>query len=145
MDRFSKQGGRKPLRRVEDSGTPSARMGREGEALAVVFLKKKGYRIVEKNYRCPLGEIDIVALDKKTVCFIEVKTRSTGDYDRPEVAVHKRKQFQLSRVALWFLKERRLQDVRARFDVVAIRKQGSLNEVEHFTNAFEVMNRRIRR
>jgi putative endonuclease len=145
MDRFSKQAGRKPVRHLEDFGTPSSRIGREGEALAVVFLKKKGYRIVEQNYRCPLGEIDIVALDKRTVCFVEVKTRSTGDYDRPEVAVHKHKQFQLSRVALWFLKERRLQDVRARFDVVAIRKQGSLNEVEHYRNAFEMMDRRIRR
>lgn len=118
---------------------PSSKIGREGEALAVAYLKKKGFRVVAQNYRCQLGEIDIVAVDRKTLCFIEVKTRSTGDYDRPEAAVHKRKQHQLSKVALWFLKERHLEDVRARFDVVAIRRRGDLNEVQHFRNAFELM------
>lgn len=103
----------------------------------MAFLKKRGYRIVERNYRCHLGEIDIVALDGKTVCFVEVKTRSTGSYDRPEMAVHRRKQYRLSRLALWFLKEKGLQNVRARFDVVAIRKRRGLNEVEYFPDAFE--------
>jgi len=118
---------------------PSSRTGREGEALAVAYLKKKGYRVIEENYRCQLGEIDIVAVDRKTLCFIEVKTRSTDDYDRPEVAVHKQKQYRLSRVALWFLKEKHLEEVRARFDVVAIRRRGDLNEIQHFKNAFELM------
>lgn len=118
---------------------PSSKIGREGEALAVAYLKKNGYRIIEQNYRCQLGEIDIVAVDQKTLCFIEVKTRSTGDYDRPEVAVHKQKQHRLSRVALWFLKEKHLEDVRARFDVMAIRRRGDLNEVQHFKNAFELL------
>jgi len=116
----------------------SSKMGREGEALAVTYLRKRGYRIVEQNYRCQLGEIDIVAVDRKTLCFIEVKTRSTGDYDRPEVAVHRRKQHRLSRVALWFLKEKHLDDVRARFDVVAITRRGDLNKVQHIKNAFEL-------
>ncbi len=124
---------------------PSSTIGREGEALAVAYLKKKGYRVIEQNYRCQLGEIDIVAVDRKTVCFIEVKTRSTADYDRPEVAVHKQKQYKLSRVALWFLKEKALHDVRARFDVVAITRRGPLNEIHHFTNAFEVTNQGKRR
>jgi len=118
---------------------PSSPIGREGEALAVSYLKKKGYRIIERNYRCRLGEIDIVALDRKTLCFIEVKTRSTSDYDRPEMAVHKHKQHRLSKVALWFLKEKHLEDVRARFDVVSIRRRGDLNEVQHFENAFELI------
>lgn len=114
-------------------------IGREGEALAAAYLKKKGYRIIEQNYRCQLGEIDIVAVDRKTLCFVEVKTRSSDDYDRPQVAVHKQKQHKLSRVALWFLKEKRLENVSARFDVVAVRRRGDLNEVEHFENAFELM------
>ncbi|NIS72247.1 MAG: YraN family protein [Proteobacteria bacterium] len=118
--------------------TRSTQIGREGETLAITYLKKEGYRIVEQNYRCQVGEIDIVAVDGKTICFIEVKTRSSDHYDRPEVAVHRRKQMQLSRVALWFLKERRLEKVRARFDVVAIRRRGDLNEIDHFKNAFEM-------
>lgn len=118
----------------------TSEIGREGEALAIAYLQKNGYRIVEKNYRCRFGEIDIVALDQKTVCFIEVKTRSTDQYDRPEVAVHKQKQHKLSRVALWFLREKRLNNVRARFDVLAIRKRGNLNEIKHFRNAFELID-----
>lgn len=120
----------------------SLKIGREGEALAVKYLKKNGYRIIERNYRCQLGEIDIVAVDRKTLCFIEVKTRSTDDYDRPEVAVGKQKQHKLSKVALWFLREKRLENVRARFDVLAIRMRGKLNEVQHFQNAFELMDLR---
>lgn len=116
----------------------SSKIGREGEAIAIEYLRKNGYRIVEQNYRCRLGEIDIVAVDRKTICFIEVKRRSTDAYDRPEVAVHKRKQRKLSRVALHFLKKRGLLHVRARFDVVAIRRKGEENEVEHIRNAFEV-------
>lgn len=118
----------------------TSEIGREGEALAIAYLQKNGYRIVEKNYRCRFGEIDIVALDQKTVCFIEVKTRSTDQYDRPEVAVHKQKQHKLSRVALWFLREKRLNNVRARFDVLAIRKRDNLNEIKHFRNAFELID-----
>lgn len=116
----------------------STRVGREGEALAVAYLKKKGYRILKKNYHCPLGEIDIIAMDSRTVCFIEVKTRSTTRYDRPEVAVHRSKQHRLSKLALWFLKENRLLKTPARFDVVAITRRGDLNEIEHFVNAFDM-------
>ena len=138
MDRHRKSRAERPVGDLENRQAPPCEIGRNGEALAVAFLRKKGYRVIEQNYRCQLGEIDIIAVDQKTVCFIEVKTRSTGDYDRPEVAVHRRKQHKLSRVALWYLKERRLQDVRARFDVIAIRRRGVLNEVQHFRNAFEV-------
>ena len=139
MDRIRKRGVEKSDSHMGNHTPPSSKIGRDGEALAVAFLKRKGYRVIEQNYRCHLGEIDIVAVDRKTVCFVEVKTRSTVDYDRPEVAVHKQKQYKLSRVALWFLKEQHLEDVRARFDVVAIRRQGFLNEIHHFKNAFEVM------
>ncbi len=98
-------------------------VGREGEALAVAYLKKMGYRIVERNYRCQLGEIDIIAVEKKTICFIEVKTRTSEGYGSPEMSVNTRKQSKLAKVALWFLKERHVEDTSARFDVVAIRKR----------------------
>jgi putative endonuclease len=118
--------------------TSSRKLGRDGEAVAVTYLKRKGYRILEENYNCQIGEIDIVAVDKKTLCFVEVKTRSSGNYGRPEVAVHEKKQKRLSRVALWFLKEKRLEGVRARFDVVAITRWGDCNKVHHLKNAFEL-------
>ena len=118
--------------------TLSSKIGREGEALAVAYLKKKGYRIIERNYSCRLGEIDIVAMDRKTICFVEVKTRSSDGYDRPEVSVHKDKQRKVSRVALWFLKDKRLGDTRARFDVLAITRRGDSNQVHHIKNAFEL-------
>jgi putative endonuclease len=138
MDWFKRRGPQEPFSCRYNRKTPPPELGREGEALAAAFLRKKGYRIIEENYRCPLGEVDIVAVDGRTLCFVEVKTRSTRGYDRPEVAVHKRKQQRLSRTALWYLKEKRLQDVKARFDVVAIKRRGSLDEVQHFENAFEV-------
>jgi len=116
----------------------SSHLGRQGEALAAAYLRNKGYRILEQNYRCQLGEIDIIALDRKTICFIEVKTRSTTYYDRPEVSVHKNKQQKLSRLALWFLKKNQLHHARARFDVVAITRRGDLNEIDHFVNAFDL-------
>jgi putative endonuclease len=117
----------------------ASHLGRQGEALAAAYLRNKGYRILEQNYRCRLGEIDIIASDRKTICFIEVKTRSTAYYGRPEVSVHKSKQQKLSRLALWFLKENQLSHARARFDVVAITRRSDLNEIDHFVNAFDLV------
>jgi putative endonuclease len=141
MDWFKRRDPREPFFYRHNGKTSPPRLGREGEALAAAFLRKKGYRIIEENYRCPLGEADIIAVDGKTLCFVEVKTRSTCRYDRPEGAVHERKQQKLSRTALWYLKEKRLQHVKARFDVIAISRRGSLNEIHHFENAFEVSGR----
>ena len=138
MNRHRRLGRRESLRSRLPTEACSARVGREGEALAAAYLKKKAYRILKKNYHCPLGEIDIIAMDGDTICFVEVKTRSTGEYDRPQVAVHKNKQQKLSKLALWFLRENQLLEARARFDVVAITRRGGLNEIEHFVNAFDV-------
>jgi putative endonuclease len=119
---------------------PTAEVGRRGETLAVALLKKKGYSIIDRNYRCQLGEVDVVALDGKTVCFVEVKTRRSNRYDRPEMAVHKRKQQKLSKVAHWFLRDKNMQNVSVRFDVIAIQKRGDLHEVRHLENAFECLD-----
>lgn len=114
-------------------------LGRMGEDVAAKILKEAGYRIIERNYRCRGGEVDIVALDGKTVVFVEVKTRSSEEYGPPQLAVDGRKQRQLTRAAMTYLKEKRLLTWSARFDVVGIVVRGKSHEVEHIKNAFDVV------
>ena len=112
-------------------------LGRKGEELAIRFLEKKGYRIVARNYVCKLGEIDIIAKEKDTLAFIEVKTRTSALFGPPELSVTPFKQMQLSKAALYFLKEKRLEDVKARFDVVAIVLGHDGEEIELIRDAFD--------
>jgi len=113
-------------------------LGKKGEELALRFLKKKGYRIIEKNYVCKLGEMDIIGKEKDTLVFIEVKTRASTEFGPPQLAVHSSKQRQLSKVALNYLNEKRLNDVKARFDVVAIVLEQNREEIELIRDAFEL-------
>ncbi|MGR3220519.1 MAG: YraN family protein [Candidatus Anammoxibacter sp.] len=100
--------------------TNKKKIGIEGEAEAASFLKKEGYKIVEKNYICNLGEIDIIAIHKKILVFVEVKVRSTDSFGSPELSVTKHKRRQIIRVAESYLSRNRIQDTDCRFDVVAI-------------------------
>jgi putative endonuclease len=111
--------------------------GKEGEKIAAVFLKKNGYRITEINFRCVLGEIDIIARDKDKIVFIEVKTRKSGELGYPEQAVGIRKQKKMSQLALWYLQKNNITDSAARFDVVAITISSSGNEIKLIKNAFD--------
>jgi len=113
-------------------------LGKKGEELALRFLKKKGYRIIEKNYVCKMGEMDIIGKEKDTLVFIEVKTRASTEFGPPQLAVHSSKQRQLSKVALNYLNEKRLNDVKARFDVVAIVLEQNREEIELIRDAFEL-------
>lgn len=113
-------------------------LGKKGEELAIAQLQKLKYKILEKNYKCPLGEMDLIARDKNTLVFIEVKTRSTKDFGGPAAAVDLRKQRQLSKVALHYLNQKKLNNIPARFDVVAIELIGSTPQVEIIRNAFEL-------
>ena len=94
--------------------------GKEGEKVAADFLKKKGYRILEMNFRTKTGEIDIVAEHKKTIAFVEVKTRSGVSLGRPETSVNEVKQRKLFRVAELFLAKHKIRERPSRFDIVAI-------------------------
>jgi putative endonuclease len=105
--------------------------------LAIEFLRKNGYRILGTNYVCKLGEIDIIAREKDTLAFIEVKTRTSTLFGPPELSVTPFKQMQLSKAALYFLKEKRLGDVKARFDVVSILLRPEGEEIELIRNAFD--------
>lgn len=114
-------------------------LGGEGETIAVAYLERLRYRIIERNFRCKGGEVDIVARDGKTLVFVEVKTRKNAAYGPPQLAVTPFKQRQISKAALtWLAKNRRL-DEGARFDVVAITLDSSGSpRIEHITNAFDL-------
>jgi putative endonuclease len=113
-------------------------LGAQGEAIAMAFLKRNRYKILCTNYRCVFGEIDIVAEHKKTLCFIEVKTRRTAAYGAPQEAVSARKQQTMGRVALHFLQRFHLEDRAARFDVMAIRLAPGGYSLDVITDAFEL-------
>jgi putative endonuclease len=113
-------------------------LGKKGEEIALRFLKKKGYKIIERNYVCKLGEMDIIAREKDTLVFAEVKTRTSMAFGPPQLAVNSTKQMQLSKVALYFLKEKRLEDIKARFDVVAILLRPKGEEIELIKDAFDL-------
>lgn len=130
---------RRRIRKPEGPANDGRRhTGESGESIAVKFLKKNGYEIIEQNYRCKLGEIDIVARDGRVLAFIEVKARRTGDFGGPKWAVTPRKQRKISMVALKYLKETEQMEKRARFDVVAIRLLPGDPDVEIIKNAFEL-------
>jgi putative endonuclease len=95
-------------------------LGKSGEEIATQLLKRQGYKIWERNYKTKLGEIDIIAKDKDTVCFIEVKTRHSDRFGSPEESISVSKQKKIIKVALSFLKENNLLDKKARFDVVSV-------------------------
>lgn len=94
-------------------------VGVEGEAVARRFLEGLGFRIVEENFTCPLGEIDLIAHDGEVLVFVEVKARRSTRFGGPAEAVHERKQRQILRVAEAYLREHRLR-VPCRVDVVAV-------------------------
>ncbi len=113
-------------------------LGKSGEDAAVDFVRSRGYRIVDRNYRTRLGEIDIVGWDKDTLCFIEVKTRAGDSGFLPWEAVDRRKRRQLSKAALVFLKEKKLFNKKARFDVVGVAGVDGVFEIDIIKNAFEL-------
>lgn len=100
----------------------SKRTGLYYETQAAVFLEKQGYQILERNFRCPAGEIDLIAKEGEYLCFVEVKYRSERETGTPEEAVDARKQKRISRAALYYLMKQGLGDTTpCRFDVVGIR------------------------
>ncbi|MEJ2684428.1 MAG: YraN family protein [Candidatus Sulfobium sp.] len=112
-------------------------LGREGEDIALAFFRKKGYRIVEKNFRTVFGEIDIIARDRDVLVFIEVKTRADDSFGSPFEAVDRRKREKIRKVALCFMKKLK-KEVPARFDVLSIESVGADRRIEHIKDAFEV-------
>ena len=112
--------------------------GRKGEKLARRFLKRRGYRILAANYVCPVGEIDLIALDGRTIAFVEVKSRTTTDHADPEDTVTPAKQRKLHQVARYWLSERRAEAYTWRFDVVAVTLPAAGKpDIRHIPDAFD--------
>ena len=117
-------------------------IGLEGEDLAIKFLQKKGYKIIQKNYSCNIGEIDIVAIHNKIIVFVEVKIRSSKEFGEPELAVTRHKRRQIVRVAETYLFSKNIENRDCRFDVVAINYSDKNNspEIKLLENAFQADN-----
>ena len=113
-------------------------LGARGEEIAVAYLIRQKYRIIETNFRCRCGEVDIIARDGKTLVFVEVKTRRTASYGLPQLAVTPFKQRQISKAALTYLSKNRLMEENARFDVVSIFLLDISPTVDHIKNAFDL-------
>lgn len=112
--------------------------GRLGEEMAVREMRRLGYKKIVRNYRCPLGEMDLVARDGDTLVFVEIKTRRRGPVGYAKEAVDARKREQLSKVALCYMKENDCTGAKARFDVVAVSLAGETPDLEVVRNAFDL-------
>ncbi|NVN98904.1 MAG: YraN family protein [Geobacteraceae bacterium] len=120
-------------------GHQNASLGSRGEELAASFLERSGIKIIERNFRCKGGEVDIVAKDGNTIVFVEVKSRKSLAYGVPQEAVTPFKQRQISKAALTWLAKHKKTDSPARFDVIAILLDGSYShKIEHIKNAFDL-------
>lgn len=117
--------------------------GSRSERAASRFLRRLGLQILEHNFRCDLGEIDIIAFDGKTIVFVEVRSTESGDTRIPAMSVDAKKQLKLTRLALFYLQKRKLLDCMARFDVLAMSWPSDQPEpvIAHFPNAFDATDR----
>ena len=113
-------------------------LGQLGEKLAAEFLKKNNYRIVEKNYRCPHGEIDIIATKKDTLIFVEVRTKASSIFGTPEESITAPKKEKLVSSALYYCSSHPDLPENWRIDFIAVeldRDQAKLKRIEHMENA----------
>lgn len=122
-------------------------LGKEGEDFATRYLEHKGYIIIEKNFRCKLGEIDIIALEKnekyREIVFIEVKTREDISYGDPIEAVNESKQKHIIRAAKYYIYKHNLENEYIRFDVIEIIKVNGKYNISQIKNCNMIEKRKI--
>jgi putative endonuclease len=111
-------------------------LGRYGESLAAVFLEKKGYKILERNYRTPYGEIDLVALINEVITFVEVKTRASRSLGPPEISITPRKEEHMRGAAEYYIQQHPeiLKDWCVDVVTIQVKKDGSAPVIDHFEN-----------
>lgn len=109
--------------------------GRTGEELVRDYLNSKGYSILENNYRNKIGEIDIIAMDKDILVFIEVKTRTSTSYGYAFEAVDIRKQKKIMNVSMVYIKYKKLGNLQLRYDIIEVYLQKDI-KINHLINAF---------
>lgn len=126
---------------MEESSSYSPKeLGRRGEEAASKFLKRRGFEILHRNWSCFAGEVDIVALQEDTICFVEVKTRSNAQKGFPSEAVDECKRDRYERIAACYLKDHAFDDLRVRFDIIAILVLNKDHAfLRHHINAFGSM------
>lgn len=110
-------------------------LGSNGEDEACDFLKNLGYKIIEKNYRCKIGEIDIVAKDGDEIVFVEVKTRSQKMFGNPVEAVNEQKKNHIYRTAEFYVMKNKFENEKIRFDVIEIYKKDEFKKINIIKNA----------
>lgn len=123
-------------KRKSGQQSPHLITGQEGEKIAANYLKKMRYKIVERNYHCKYGEIDIIALDGEVLAFVEIKTRSSNRHGPPEFAVTKHKQSKIKKSASHYLGKHRIEERDCRFDIVAITMEKGSKDIVLYKNAF---------
>lgn len=112
------------------------KLGTWGEEVAANFLKRKGYEILEKNYRNKIGEIDIIIQKNSTIIFVEVKTRKNLNYGLPCEAITKEKKHHIIRTAIYYMQQNYLCLLDMRVDVVEILKKDDKTFIRHLENVF---------
>jgi putative endonuclease len=118
------------------AGLDRIALGRRGERIAERYLRRHGYRILERNFRGAGAEIDLIAMDRETLVFVEVKTRRTAQTGTPQEAVNPHKQRHLRRAGEIYAQSRRVHDCPMRFDVVAILEDRGGRHLELLKDAF---------
>ncbi|MBF0557733.1 MAG: YraN family protein [Nitrospirae bacterium] len=109
--------------------------GRKGEDIAAEYLKAKGYKILHRNFRTPVGEADIIVSDNDVLVFVEVKARTGRSFGEPFEAVDFRKQGKIRKIALYYLKLHKFEK-QVRFDVVSIVSRNGDHDIRHIMEAF---------
>ena len=109
--------------------------GRQGEEIAAAFLSGKGYRILERNWRCSGGELDLIAADRETLVFVEVRSRSGSRFGLAEESITPAKQARLIDLAQTYLQARAEPTPRWRIDVIAVQMGRGLPQINHIENA----------
>jgi putative endonuclease len=130
---------------ISPAGRPWWRrwFGTRSERAAARFLQRLGYRILARNYTCPHGELDLIAVDGRYVVFVEVRSTAAADATRPAESVGDAKQRRLTDLALYYLRQHRLLEHPARFDVLALSWPAGQREprIDHYRQAFEAVGR----
>ena len=116
---------------ASDRDRQNKRLGRRGESQAVKYLKRQGYKILERGYKNPFGEVDIIASKDDTVAFVEVKTRLNENYGAPSEAVDKKRRDKYIQAAKYYFYGKQI-EVTVRFDIIEILR----GEINHIENAF---------
>jgi len=112
-------------------------LGKAGEEVALKYLKRKKFKIIKKGFRLYKGEIDVIAYDRKTLVFVEVKTRRSSSFGLPEESVTTAKQRQIKKIAQGFMAFNNLENVECRFDVISlIFNKSDGYSIRHFKDAF---------